>query len=104
MNEVPEDIIAAFNSLVESRGGVSKFNDFTLDCALAATMMLRDLRDPSRPAIARTNTAEAASRLLSQLPAPLPPRPIAPARLDWSNISPDPPPTASAPLLADPSD
>src|SRR6266481_5842469 len=69
MNGVPEDIVVAFNSLIESRGGASKFDDFTLDVALAAVTMMADLRDASRPASDRVKPAEAVSRLLGQLPA-----------------------------------
>jgi len=68
VSDVPQDVVNAFNALVEERGGSSRFTDFTLDVALAAVTMMADLRDASRPASDRVKTAEAVSRLLGQLP------------------------------------
>jgi len=66
----PPDVAAAFNAMVEERGGPGRFNDFQLDVALAVAGLVRDMHRAAPTDRARF--AEAAAKLLAQLPAPVP--------------------------------
>jgi hypothetical protein len=85
--DIDPGTLSSLSSLIEMRGGASRFSDYQLDIALAHVEMMRDVRNSDATPGERAKAAQQAVGLLDLLPpVPAPKREIREVSLDGLSL------------------